>query len=218
MCLPSARLTGFLTSGSPAGPCRGWLERGTCTRSQPGVPSRSLTDDEGGTDDGNHRDRPSQGDPHGRGHRLDEAASWRRSRSGPPASRRRGCWPGRSRSVSGPGPSSRLEGSATCCPSSWSEPASGSSMCRQRWPRGCGCSAPGGRTRTIRTMRCSVAIAALRSPGLRSVEPADHREVLRLLAKRNHEHREAPQHRGVPAPRRAGQPVTRRNLQGTQRF
>jgi len=33
----------------------------------------------------------------------------------------------------------------------------------------------------------SVAIAALRSPGLRSVEPANHREVLRLLAKRNHE-------------------------------
>jgi transposase len=31
----------------------------------------------------------------------------------------------------------------------------------------------------------SVAIAALRSPGLRSVEPANHREVLRLLAKRN---------------------------------
>ena len=33
----------------------------------------------------------------------------------------------------------------------------------------------------------SVAIAALRSPGLRWVEPANHREVLRLLAKRNHE-------------------------------
>jgi len=33
----------------------------------------------------------------------------------------------------------------------------------------------------------SVAIAALRSPGLRSVEPANHREVLCLLAKRNHE-------------------------------
>ncbi len=32
----------------------------------------------------------------------------------------------------------------------------------------------------------SVAIAALRSPGLRTVEPANHREVLRLLAKRNH--------------------------------
>ena len=32
----------------------------------------------------------------------------------------------------------------------------------------------------------SVAIAALRSPGLRSVEPADHREVLRLPAKRSH--------------------------------
>jgi transposase len=33
----------------------------------------------------------------------------------------------------------------------------------------------------------SVAIAALRSAGLRSVEPANHREVLRLLAKRNHD-------------------------------
>jgi len=33
----------------------------------------------------------------------------------------------------------------------------------------------------------SVAIAALRSPGLRSVRPADHGELLRLLAKRNHE-------------------------------
>ena len=33
----------------------------------------------------------------------------------------------------------------------------------------------------------SVAIAALRSPGLRSVEAANHGEVLRLLAKRNHE-------------------------------
>jgi len=31
----------------------------------------------------------------------------------------------------------------------------------------------------------SVAIAALRSPGLRSVQPADHAAVLRLLAKRN---------------------------------
>ena len=33
----------------------------------------------------------------------------------------------------------------------------------------------------------SVAVAALRSPTLRSVEPANHQEVLRLLAKRNHE-------------------------------
>ena len=31
----------------------------------------------------------------------------------------------------------------------------------------------------------SVAVAALRAPALRSVEPADHAEVLRLLAKRN---------------------------------
>jgi hypothetical protein len=31
----------------------------------------------------------------------------------------------------------------------------------------------------------SVAIAAIRSPGLRAVQPADHAEVLRLLAKRN---------------------------------
>jgi len=33
----------------------------------------------------------------------------------------------------------------------------------------------------------AVAIAALRSPGLRSVEPANHGEVLRLLGKRNHD-------------------------------
>ena len=33
----------------------------------------------------------------------------------------------------------------------------------------------------------SIAIAALRSPRLRSVEPADHAEVLRLLAMRNHD-------------------------------
>jgi hypothetical protein len=33
----------------------------------------------------------------------------------------------------------------------------------------------------------SVAIAALRSPGLRPVRVADHGELLRLLAKRNHE-------------------------------
>jgi transposase len=33
----------------------------------------------------------------------------------------------------------------------------------------------------------SIAIAALRSPRLRSVEPADHAEVLRRLAKRNHD-------------------------------
>jgi hypothetical protein len=33
----------------------------------------------------------------------------------------------------------------------------------------------------------SVAIAALRSPGLRLGRPADHGELLRLLAKRNHE-------------------------------
>jgi hypothetical protein len=31
----------------------------------------------------------------------------------------------------------------------------------------------------------SIAIAALRAPALRSVEPADHGEVLRLLSKRN---------------------------------
>jgi transposase len=31
----------------------------------------------------------------------------------------------------------------------------------------------------------SIAIAALRAPALRLVEPADHGEVLRLLSKRN---------------------------------
>ena len=33
----------------------------------------------------------------------------------------------------------------------------------------------------------SVAIAALRAPGLRAVQPANHTEIMRLLAKRNHD-------------------------------
>ena len=45
---------------------------------------------------------------------------------------------------------------------------------------------PGGEPAEVSDAR-SVAIAALRSPGLRSVVPADHGELLRLLAKRNHE-------------------------------
>ena len=111
----------------------------------------------------------------------------------------------------GPGPSSRPEDWATCCPSSWSEPARGSSMCRPRWPRGCGCSAPGRSDKNDPNDALSVAIAALRSPGLRSVEPANHREVLRLLAKRNQEIGRLRNIVVSPAPRRPHQPLTRRN-------
>jgi hypothetical protein len=63
-----------------------------------------------------------------------------------------------------------------------------------------------------------VAIAALRSPGLRSVSTADHAEVLRLLAKR---HGDIGDHRtrvvcwlhALIAELEAGG-----NCQGTQRF
>jgi len=50
------------------------------------------------------------------------------------------------------------------------------------------------RIRVLATGRCnksdpndahSIAVAAFRAPGLRSVEPADHSQVLRILAKRN---------------------------------
>jgi len=60
-------------------------------------------------------------------------------------------------------------------------------MCRQRWPRGLRVLGTGRSNKNDPNDALSVAIAALRSPGLRSVEPANHREVLRLLGKRNHE-------------------------------
>ncbi len=64
----------------------------------------------------------------------------------------------------------------------------------------------------------SVAIAALRSPGLRSVQPANHADVLRLLAKRNRDIGEPPHQAGVSSPCAHRLPGCRRNCQGTQRF
>ena len=113
----------------------------------------------------------------------------------------------------------RRRASATCCPSSWWEPAKLILDAARR--------TLASRVRALGTGRSnkndpndglSVAIAALRSPGLRSVEPANHREVLRLLGKRNHE---IGRLRNIVVSRlhaALGQPLTRGNLQGTQRF
>ena len=46
----------------------------------------------------------------------------------------------------------------------------------------------------------SIAIAAQRAPGLRTVDEADHREVLRLLAKRNIHIDNQRTQGGVPTP------------------
>ena len=129
-------------------------------------------------------------DPHKASHTAvaigdDEPSSAAVKVRGDAAAGRRSCWRGRSRSRSGRGRSSPRAGSAICCRSSSSPRARRSSMCRRRWRRGCGCWARAGRTRTTRTTRWSVAIAALRAPALRSVDGRDHGEVLRLLAKRN---------------------------------
>jgi transposase len=48
-----------------------------------------------------------------------------------------------------------------------------------------GCWARAGPPRTTRTTLASVAVTALRTTGLRQVQPVGHSEVLRLLAKRN---------------------------------
>jgi len=64
----------------------------------------------------------------------------------------------------------------------------------------------------------SIAIAALRSPRLRSVEPADHAEVLRLLAKRNQDIGGAADPDDLPPPRLARRARSWRNCQGTLRF
>ena len=94
---------------------------------------------------------------------------------------------GRAARSSERGPSNRPEGWATCCPNSWwvqakmvlDVPATLASRVRVL--------GTGRSDKNDPNDALSVAIAALRSPGLRSVEPANHREVLRLLAKRNHE-------------------------------
>ena len=64
----------------------------------------------------------------------------------------------------------------------------------------------------------SVAIAALRAPSLREVAPADHAQVLRLLAKPQHRHRQAPHPGRVPSAQLADGALARRNRQGTQRL
>jgi len=64
----------------------------------------------------------------------------------------------------------------------------------------------------------SVAIAALRAPGLRAVQAADHAEVLRLMAKRNQDIGAVDAGRAHPPPGRPraprGRPTTRLPAEG----
>ena len=76
-------------------------------------------------------------------------------------------------------------GWATCWPSSSSLEAKRSSTYPRPWPLASGCSPPGARNKNDPNDAHSVAIAAFRALNLRSVEAANHCEVLRLLAKRN---------------------------------
>ena len=95
------------------------------------------------------------------------------------------CWGGRSASSSARGRSSPRAGSATCCPSSSSLPARPCWTCPRRWRRGSGSWARAAVDEERPQRRASVAVAALRTAGLRQVAPVGHAEVLRLLAKRN---------------------------------
>lgn len=73
--------------------------------------------------------------------------------------------------------------------------------CRPPWPRvrvlGSGSS-----NKNDRNDARSVAVAALRAPGLRSVAPADHAKILRLVAKRNVDIGKHRTQGGLPAARR----------------
>ena len=89
-------------------------------------------------------------------------------------------------SPSAPGPSSRPVGWVICWPNSSSMPAKMSSMSHPPWPRGSACR-HGAFRQDDPNDALSVAVAALRSNGLRTVEAADHTEIMRLLAKRNHD-------------------------------
>ncbi len=195
-----------------------WLKRGVCTRSESGVPSRLPINPTGGAHVGDHRGRSPQGEPHSGGHLAAMNARWPRSRCGPRVSRRPSCWPGPSRSRSAPGPSSPPVVSVTCWPSSSSMPASTSLDVPPTLAS---------RVRVLGTGRSekndpndafSVAVAALRSDGLRRVEPADHTEIMRLLGQAQSRSGPDAGPADLPAPQRPGRPLTRRNCQGTLRF
>ena len=64
----------------------------------------------------------------------------------------------------------------------------------------------------------SIAIAALRAPTLRTVEEADHSEVLRLLAKRNIDIGNQRTPGDLPAPRPLRRARTGRNGERTVRI
>jgi transposase len=115
------------------------------------------------------------------------SGSWARSGCGRPASRRRDCWPWaeplgeRTWAVESAGGlgyllSQRLVGAGEQV---LDVPATLASRVRVL--------GTGRSDKNDPNDALSVAIAALRSPGLRPVEPANHREVLRLLAERNQE-------------------------------
>ena len=172
---------------------------------KPEVPSRFLTDHEGGTDDSDHRDRP---------HKASDTT----------------VAIGRDEQQLG-----EIKVRATCQQTepllAWAEPL-GEHTWAVESAGGLGYllsqqlvrsgeqvldvpAIPASRVRVLGTGRSdkndpndalSVATAALRSPGLRSVKPANHQEVLRLLATRD---REAAQHGRLSPPCRIGQPLTR---------
>lgn len=108
-------------------------------------------------------------------------------------------------------------GSATCWPNSSSMPANTSSMCRPRWPRGCGCWERGSRTRTTATTP-----ARWRSPpsGHPGSGPSNQQTMPRCCGPGQTQpgHRRSSDQVGVPPPSGNRIPRPRWNCQGTQRF
>ncbi len=74
--------------------------------------------------------------------------------------------------------------SAGTSPNAWSPTAKPSSMCRRSSPPGLGCSPPAKAARPTRSTRTRVAVAALRTNGLRQVAVDDTTVALRLLVDR----------------------------------
>ena len=114
------------------------------------------------------------------------------------------CWRGRSRSRRGRGRSSPPADSAICWPSSSSPPARRVVDVPATLASRVRVLATGRSNKNDPNDALSVAVAALRSPGLRQVVAAGHSEVLRLLAKRNIDignHRTRVVCRTIPVPR-----------------
>ena len=198
-----------------------WLKRGVCAPDpNQECPSRLPINSRGGAHVGDYRGRSPQGEPHSGGYRWRRTTKWPRSRCGRHVSRRPSCWPGPSPLRSARGPSSPPVGSVTCWPNNWSiagevvldVPPTLASRVRVL---GTGRSEKNDPNDAYLGRHRRLALPVV----FASVERADHTEIMRLLAKRNHDlGPTAGQARSAASTMPAGRALTRTELPRNSTF